>query len=669
MEKYTGSGDPKAWINTYANSLDAARIPPSSWHVYFCRNLDGPASKWYKEEVQLADKPYWDKLRVAFEAKWIPLNSTLTPATSVSVVVSTVPPINTKTTYDTFRELIEEANIETIKKLINTAGTTFDSERTELLWNRAFAEGYQAGRQAMLKNLDIKLEKEYDEGYQRGIEESKLKYFGMGLEDGRTTEHAEWVEKGHGNCCFSPIRVAVRDDASTQTDTQCTITTSIATQTSSPAAFLSATMVQTDPVGIPDPPSPTATYGANSTQTTPQTTSTSPSSSPASSMSPPSSLAQPPSLSSTALTTATNTTSPATNHLATPQKRRHTLVDHPTTSHSTPKTSDTHLAQPTSRSLTSSSTITTNHSPASNQLPTPRNRRHTLPDNYTTSHMSPQASFTPPIRRHSTITLSTLTATPVSKNTPKTSNLVTFSRQKVPATSETKYMMSNEVQGLHKTRETEEVEHHDDQQAGTSKYVVCSSERRDTLHNPAGRSRSLSVSSHYSKPPNLPQNHQKQASSAPVEFHTPATSSTFKNSSIPSPVTVSRPTAPPNTTTGPKMPSMTTGFTQNHPETPKSPILTCLDWADDAYTVPDVPMFPQHPPRDLSGLRSTSPHPFSSLRRRRDRPKNQWNIQHRYASGHNHSYRFHQYHPRPKSVPIPIPVGVVASSIVSRDIT
>ena len=28
----------------------------------------------------------------------------------------------------------------------------------------------------MLKNLDIKLEKEYDEGYQRGIEGSKLEW-------------------------------------------------------------------------------------------------------------------------------------------------------------------------------------------------------------------------------------------------------------------------------------------------------------------------------------------------------------------------------------------------------------------------------------------------------------------------------------------------------------
>ena len=113
--------------------MDAAGIPPSSQHVYFSRNLDGPAFKWYIEEAQLADKPYWDKLRVVFDAKWIPLNSTLTPATSVSVIVPTIPQINTKTTYNTFHELIEEADTETIKKLINTAGTTFDSECTEIL--------------------------------------------------------------------------------------------------------------------------------------------------------------------------------------------------------------------------------------------------------------------------------------------------------------------------------------------------------------------------------------------------------------------------------------------------------------------------------------------------------------------------------------------------------
>ena len=72
MEKYTGSGDPKAWINTYLNSLDTAGIPQSSRHVYFSNNLVGPALKWYVEEVHYSDKPYWDKLRAAFEAKWTP---------------------------------------------------------------------------------------------------------------------------------------------------------------------------------------------------------------------------------------------------------------------------------------------------------------------------------------------------------------------------------------------------------------------------------------------------------------------------------------------------------------------------------------------------------------------------------------------------------------------
>ena len=45
MEKYTGCGDPKAWITNYDNLLDAAGILQSSQHIYFSRNLDGPALK------------------------------------------------------------------------------------------------------------------------------------------------------------------------------------------------------------------------------------------------------------------------------------------------------------------------------------------------------------------------------------------------------------------------------------------------------------------------------------------------------------------------------------------------------------------------------------------------------------------------------------------------
>src|ERR1700679_1423890 len=53
----------------------------------------------------------------------------------------------------------------------------------------------------------------------------------------------------------------------------------------------------------------------------------------------------------------------------------------------------------------------------------------------------------------------------------------------------------------------------------------------------------------------------------------------------------------------------------------KSPVANRFDWAEDADTLPISRTSPQHPPRDLSCLRSKATHPFSSLRRRRGRPR------------------------------------------------
>jgi hypothetical protein len=78
---------------------------------------------------------------------------------------------------------------------------------------------------------------------------------------------------------------------------------------------------------------------------------------------------------------------------------------------------------------------------------------------------------------------------------------------------------------------------------------------------------------------------------------------------------------------------------QNHP---KLPTPDRFDWAEDSEKLPTTLTFPQHPPRDLSCLRSASAHPFSSLRRRRGHPKNRqtWNAQHSY--GHSYSYSRHR---------------------------
>jgi hypothetical protein len=98
-------------------------------------------------------------------------------------------------------------------------------------------------------------------------------------------------------------------------------------------------------------------------------------------------------------------------------------------------------------------------------------------------------------------------------------------------------------------------------------------------------------------------------------------------------------------------PSTIAESTQNRPETkksivfdqkhPKTPISDRFDWANDVSVLPTSPTFSQHPPRDLSCLRSTATHPFSSLRRRRtgSHPKNQRNVPQR-QRGYWHSHSF-----------------------------
>jgi hypothetical protein len=81
---------------------------------------------------------------------------------------------------------------------------------------------------------------------------------------------------------------------------------------------------------------------------------------------------------------------------------------------------------------------------------------------------------------------------------------------------------------------------------------------------------------------------------------------------------------------------------------PYSPVVDRFEWADDAEALPISPTFPQHPPRDLSCLRSMSAHPFSSLRRRRGRPRYQQNTQCR----HDHPYTSPTWH-----APLPVHLG------------
>ena len=99
--------------------------------------------------------------------------------------------------------------------------------------------------------------------------------------------------------------------------------------------------------------------------------------------------------------------------------------------------------------------------------------------------------------------------------------------------------------------------------------------------------------------------------------------------------------------TAPKMHSASASFIENYPKSKKSPILESFNWADDAGALPIIPTLDQHPPRDLSCLRSNSPHPFSSLQRRRGPKKRQYAQRHGYGHhGHWH-HSLHPYTPSP----------------------
>jgi hypothetical protein len=301
MEKYTGSQaeDPKAWINTYTNSLDAAGIPPSMRHVYFCRNLDRLAHKWYIEEVQYSDKLYWDKLRAAFDAKWtLPYEharnrdhnqaSKLPPTTTANSTPSEILAARQK-----FREFIEIASLETIKVFLTTATSLPGSENLEILWNRAYEEGYQNGRKSLLQDLKKKLEDKYEEGQKEGIKKGKEKYYGKGIVKGECEEHKRWIAEGHSQRCFT--RTVIFEDARVQTD---------------PAATSTAISVQTHT----QPPNSafSTTYSTTGTQTNHRAILTLDDTSPSSTSTATSQL---PSPLSTSTTTVTTTTSPASSHL------------------------------------------------------------------------------------------------------------------------------------------------------------------------------------------------------------------------------------------------------------------------------------------------------------------------------------------------------------------
>ena len=162
-------------------------------------------------------------------------------------------------------------------------------------------------------------------------------------------------------------------------------------------------------------------------------------------------------------------------------------------------------------------------------------------------------------------------------------------------------------------------------------------ERRRTLPEPSKQPRSWPIR------PSSPQNPQMQAVSPPPVSHTPAVLLTMLPTPIEAPcslpVPLSLPIPPSSPQLGPRRavspspPSFTTAVVSEPSaaavlhapslvKTPSSPVPpcstrdpTCLDWAEDAASMPAPPaMYP--PPWDLSTLRTGRIQPFGTLQRR-----------------------------------------------------
>ena len=113
------------------------------------------------------------------------------------------------------------------------------------------------------------------------------------------------------------------------------------------------------------------------------------------------------------------------------------------------------------------------------------------------------------------------------------------------------------------------------------------------------------------------------------------------------------PTAPSLNPTAFETRPATANSMESHQEIKKPPVSDRFSWADDASALPTSPTLP-HPPRDLSCLRSTSTHPFSSLQRKRGHPKNRrpritQRLRVSHWPGHTHPWHHlsHPYTPSP----------------------
>jgi hypothetical protein len=549
------------------------------------------------------------------------------PVTSEAI---TSPPANTRLTFFNY---ITVASTEEITEFLELAATKSESENLRYLWERAYEDGYENGRKSLLRNLGKNLQDKFEDGVERGMD--------LGREEGYT------VAKEGFDRLLEQIKARedskIRSTSNSGTQTSSTTFEIIKTRTN-----LSVS-TQTDSLATPITSSPLPTPA-----TLPQ-----------------SSPAQPQSTLTTSLTAVTTT---ASTQLPTPRNRQRTLPDHTTSSHTGPHSLVTHSA--------------TLQSPA------------LLAKGENTDLSTTKATSTGEISQNLAIFSSPMPSVNVSNLiTPSTTITALETRSTMASFIENHQKLEKSVifnQVTTKSPSPDAVGHTND----PTEDCASPATHNDLILQPpppfpsASSSQSSAAASSILHEKSVPlsavfESQAPTVSTAPTSIvtalktrsklfdfvinHQKTEMSPIFTQKAMDPIVsdnskrtndVDTPPALATIIPASETPSATAGFMKNHQNIENSPVFSQkileplvtkhFSWADDTYVSHTTPISPMKSPRDLSCLRSTTPHPFSSLRRRHGHPKNRRSFQRHGCHNHFHSHsRYYQHYPSPYSQPPP----------------
>jgi hypothetical protein len=154
--------------------------------------------------------------------------------------------VHTPETRLSFFNFITIATTDNIKIFLEFAATTPEGENLEHLWERAYNDGYEKGRNSLLQDLEKKMENEYEEGVEKG----KC----LGREEGFIVARDGFLKAIAAKEAKEASDKAITSNSGTQTDLTPPYLTS-GTQTTSVDTILRATtdvFVQTNPVSAQD---------------------------------------------------------------------------------------------------------------------------------------------------------------------------------------------------------------------------------------------------------------------------------------------------------------------------------------------------------------------------------------------------------------------------------